>query len=75
MNLRVLDAEPVCSSTVEKLEEALELAKAGELSSVALAFVYRDGSSGARWSYAPSLSCLIGAIARLQHELLEFANA
>jgi hypothetical protein len=65
----------VTQSTVDKLEEALELAKSGELSSVAIAFVYRDGHSGARWSYAPSLSCLIGAIARLQHEILEFANA
>lgn len=74
-NLKVLDAEPVTASTVEKLEEVLELAKDGQLSSVAIACVYRDGSSDSFWSYAPSLSCLVGAIARMQHTILEFANS
>jgi hypothetical protein len=73
-SLKVLDAEPVGADAVEKLEDALTKAKAGELSSVAIAVVYRDGTSGRAWSAAPSLSCLIGAVARLQSALIEDAG-
>ncbi len=75
VEVRVLDAEPPCVDTVAKLEEVLKEARAGRLSSVAIAVVYRNGSSGAFWSKAPSLSCLIGAIVRLQYEIVEFASA
>jgi hypothetical protein len=75
-NIRVLDAEPVSTSAViEKLEEALEQARSGQLSSVAIAVVYRDGCTGRSWSPPPSRSCLIGAVARLQHGLIEAAEA
>jgi hypothetical protein len=73
-NVKVLDAEPVGADTVAKLEEALEKARAGQLSSVALAVVYRDGTSGRAWSSAPSLSCLIGAVVRLEHALIRFVE-
>lgn len=68
--LHVLDAEPPSTDTATKLEEALELARKGLLSSVAIAVVYRDGTCGRAWSKAPSNSCLIGAVARLQHGLI-----
>ena len=70
-DLRVIDAEPAGSSIVERLEEALEAAKEGRLSSVAIACVYRDGSTSNTWSALPSVPLMIGAVTRLQHELLE----
>lgn len=74
MNLKVIDAEPVGEDVAAKLQEALEKANAGELSSVAVAVVYRDGTCGSSWSSAPSLSCLIGAVTRLQHSLIRDAD-
>jgi hypothetical protein len=73
-DVRVLDAEPCGTDTVKKLEEALEKAKAGQLSSVAIAVVYRDGTCGRSWSTAPNLSCIIGSIARLQYAVMEFSE-
>lgn len=69
-SLHVLDAEPPSTTLVKVLEETLEMARKGELSSVALAYVYRDGHSGAAWSKVPSFSCLLGATMRLQHDLM-----
>lgn len=73
-DLRVLDAEPVGEDVVAKLEEALEKAKAGAFSSVAIAYVYRDGASDRSWSNAPSISLLIGSVARLEAALIRAAD-
>lgn len=67
--LTAIDAEPLGGEIIERLEEALEKARAGELSSVAVCVVYRDGSTGNSWSTAPSLALLIASAARLQHRL------
>lgn len=72
--LRAIDAEPLGADVVAKLEEALEAARAGELSSVAIAVVYRDGSTGTSWSKAPSVGLLVGSTARLQHRLLRIGD-
>lgn len=60
---------------VERLEDVLAMAKEGKLSSVAIAYVYRDGSSGAVYSRIPSLPALIGSVsiltARLQKIVLD----
>jgi hypothetical protein len=69
-DLKVIEPEPCGADVVEKLEEALEKAKSGELSSVAIAIVYRDGCTGSSWSAPLSYSILIGAVARLQHRLI-----
>lgn len=69
-DLRVIDAEPAGANTVAMLEDALEAARNGQLSSAAIAVVYRDGTTGRAWSEAPSFSCLLGAVARLQMALL-----
>jgi hypothetical protein len=74
MNLHVLDAEPIGKGVISLLEDALQAAKAGEVSSVALALVRRDGTMGQAWSDAPSLSCLVGAVTRMQFALLQFAE-
>ena len=72
--LHVLDAEPVGPDIIERLEEVLEVAREGKLSSVAMAFVWRDGTCGHVWSSSPSLSCLVGAVARMQNKLIRFAD-
>ncbi len=69
-NLRTIDAEPLGEDVIARIEEVLELARKGEFSSVAIASVYRDGSTGKSWSAAPSLSLLIGSVARMQAALI-----
>lgn len=53
------------ASVIESLESVLEQARAGTVSSVAIAIVYRDGKTGQHWSTAPLAGLLAGAIARL----------
>lgn len=67
MSLRVLDAEPIGADVVEALRTALDKAEAGELSSVAIAVVYRDGVTGRFISKPPSLGLLLGSVTRLAH--------
>ena len=66
----VIDAEPLGADVIATLESVLEQARAGQVSSVAVAVVYRDGSTGKTWSGAPSASTLVGAVARLQASLI-----
>jgi hypothetical protein len=68
--LRVIPAEPPGEDVIEKLELALERARKGELSSVAIVGVTREGLTWSAWSAIPSLSTLVGAVVRLQHDLL-----
>lgn len=72
--LHAIDAEPAGSCIVEMLEDALQMAREGKLSSAGLAVVYRDGSTGSSWSDAPSVGLLIGAAMRLQHRLLKIGD-
>jgi hypothetical protein len=67
--LIAIEPEPHGADTVKVLEEALELARNGELSSVAIAMVHRDGCVQTKWSQMPSAGLLAGAVARLQHKL------
>jgi hypothetical protein len=67
--LRTIDAEPVADDVVDTLERALVKARAGELSAVAIAVVYRDGASGSSWSHMHSIPAMIGSVSRLQHKL------
>ena len=69
--LEVINAEPLGDDIVGKFEEALERARAGELSSAAIAVVYRDGSTGSSWSKPSSLGLLLGSVTRLQSRLLK----
>jgi hypothetical protein len=72
--LHVLDAEPPNGDVIDRLEETLALAREGRISSIAIALVYRDGTSGHCWSSAPSLSCLIGAAERMKHAIVRFSE-
>lgn len=68
--LLAIDSEPPGEDVIEKLEEVLAMARKGELSSVAIATVYRDGSPGRCWSKAKSMTALIGSVARLEAALI-----
>ncbi len=69
-DIRVIESEPIGDSIVERLEETLQAARDGRLSSVAIAVVYRDGTTGRSWSKIPSRSTLVGSVAMLQYELI-----
>lgn len=66
-----IDAEPAGGDVVERIEEVLAMARAGELSSIAMALVYRDGSIGHCRSRAPSRGLMLGALSRCMHKLNE----
>jgi hypothetical protein len=67
--LAVIEPEGVSPDLIETIEQLLEKAKAGEISSVAVAFVYRDGTIGRDWSTPPSFAALLGAVTRLAHRM------
>jgi len=69
--LHVLTPEPLGENIIELLEYALVEARAGRLSSIAIATVDRDGCTESAHSAPPSYGLLIGAVARLQHRLIE----
>ncbi len=72
--LHAIPLEPLGIDVVEKLEEILEAAKRGEISSVAIACVYRDGMTGSTWSAVPTFSMLIGALRCLEYRLMRQWN-
>ena len=69
-DIRVLETSgSVNQYAVEKLEKYLELAKKGEVTSVALAVTYNDGSTGQSWSPTSNLFGLLGSLTLLTVEL------
>lgn len=71
--LSVLHSHPPAGEdAVKLLKEALEEAEAGNLGALAMALVYRDGSTNRCWSRSSALATLLGAISRLQYDLLRF---
>jgi len=69
-DLIAIHAEPEGEDIIEQLESWLALARDGKLSSVAVAVVYRDGSTGDGFSKIHSLGTQIGAVAVLQSRLI-----
>jgi hypothetical protein len=67
--LLVLEPERPGEGLESMLEEMLERVRAGEVSSIAIAYVQRDGRAGRMWSEAPSLAALLGSIQRLAHRI------
>ena len=70
-DLHVLPCEPLGQTVVEKLEQVLELAREGKISSVAIAWVDREGRAHECWSYSPSTGTLVGAIQSLAYRLVK----
>jgi hypothetical protein len=72
VELCVLDAEPAVSPDVaDRLTELCKAVEEDKVSSVGIAVVYRDGSTGTCWSTPPSYGLLIAAVAHLQFRLLQ----
>ena len=72
--LSVIEAEPVSPDVIGLLEQALEMARGGQLSSVAISYVFRDGSPGRGWSTAPSATLLLGSVTITQHMLAAYMS-
>ena len=73
-DLRVITCEPIGESVIERLEYALAQAREGKVSSVAIAWVDREGRSHETWSYAPSTGTLVGAVQSLSYRLVKEWN-
>lgn len=69
-DLKVIEAEPLGKGVAERLGHVMGLAVKGEVSSVAIAWVNRDGSPGWHWSTAPNTSTLVGAIERMKFDMI-----
>lgn len=61
----------VVESVVELLEELLVKAKAGEITSVAVAYTNHTDSSYTRWAHNYQWWKLVGCVAQLQFRMLE----
>jgi hypothetical protein len=64
-----IEPENSSADVVATLERVLKKAEAGELSSVAVAYVYRNSVLGCVWSTIPSVGMILGAVRRLDHRL------
>lgn len=73
--LRIITAEPVGKGVISLLEELLAEARAGEISSIAVATIDREGVPTSRFSRAPSLTTLIGGVTMLQADLIEYLKS
>lgn len=68
--LTVIEPEPPGNGVVEYLEHCLKKAKSGEISAVAVAYVYRDGSTGSGYSEQHNLATTVGAVRALETKLV-----
>lgn len=59
----------IAETVVERLEVALDKAKAGKISAIAIAIVTEDGAANCSWSETDSVGILLGSIVRMQHRL------
>ena len=70
MKLEVIDAEPIGTKVIEVLELAMEMARTGQLSSISVVGIVRDGAPYWNYSDAPNTSALIGASERMKFEII-----
>lgn len=74
-DIRLIDAAPVEQAVVSYLETVLARAKNGEYSAVAVAVVYRDGSTGSGYSNQYNLATMVGSPEQLKAKLLKDMEA
>jgi hypothetical protein len=68
--LIAIDPEPASASVVDYLEHLIERARLGQFSSIAAAYVYRDGTTGSGYSDQHNLATMVGSIEALKVKLL-----
>jgi hypothetical protein len=74
MTLRLVsEDEKLQQQTVERLTEALNIAKAGKMRSVLLVYENSEGELGVAWTGTPSISERIGKLQILIHRLISQA--
>lgn len=69
-DLIVIEPEPANPGVAEYLEKLLARARDGEFSAIAVAYVYRDNTTGSGFSDQHSLPTMIGSVAGLQAKLI-----
>ncbi len=67
--LVALEPEPLGDTVTPMLKDVLAKAEAGEISSLGLAIVYRDGCVGQMWTDAANFGLLLGAAHRLAAQI------
>lgn len=68
--LREITCEPPGQGIDDMLDDLRERHAKGEISALAIAVVFRDGSTESGFSHLPSINTMIGSVARLQHKLI-----
>lgn len=69
-DLRVIDPEPVGHDAQKYLEHVAEKIAGGEVSAIAVAFVYRDGSTGSGYSTLSNTATMVGSVEALKQKLI-----
>lgn len=67
--LKLIPAEPVGEDVMRRISEAMEAAGRGEISSIAIAYVDREGVITSGWSTPPSMGLLVGAVSSLLYKM------
>jgi hypothetical protein len=65
-----IQLEPANAGVVECIGEALGLAATGQVSTIAIIIIQRDGCPRFSHSAIHNYSMMVGAIARLQHDII-----
>lgn len=69
-----LHAEPIGEDVIDTIDKVRAMADAGKVSSVAIAYVTRDGRGGQLWSDLPNVNLIVGSAGRLIHHLNKAAD-
>lgn len=65
----VPERERIKADVIDNLEKALEMARKGEITAVAIAMVDKEGRGNYRWSEGDQATTMVGAVQRMQHRL------
>ena len=68
--LHAIDCEPTGNGIEALLDEVRKRFDAGEISSLAVAMVNRDGTSDYLNSFCPSYTAIIGSIERMKYRII-----
>lgn len=68
-DLVAIDPEPLGEGIPETMAWAQKKIDAGQVSSIAIVIVDREGKAWRNWSALPNRATMLGAIARLAHRL------
>lgn len=70
VELRAIDPAPPGKEVSEYLDHVREKVRRGNVSAIAVAFVYRDGSTGSGHSALPNTATMVGSVEALKAKLI-----